>query len=633
MSTSVVSQNYLLSNVIDGEIMVQLNNNTELNKLLSTHNLTLKHTISKRFNIYLLEYDNSRTTNEAVIYSLKNEKSVINVQNNHILEMREINSTIPNDTLFTEQWSLFNTGQGGGTPGADIDVTKAWDYSTGGLTAHGDTIVIAIVDGGADLNNDDLDLWVNRNEIPDNEIDDDGNGYVDDYYGWNAYGHNGSLSPNLHAVHVAGIAGARGNNTTGISGVNWNTKTMFVAGDSRYESIVVEALSYVYVMREIYDQSNGLQGAFVVADNCSFGVDGAQPDEYPIWEAMYDSLGQLGVLNVAATANKDWDIDSIGDVPTAFTTDYMISVTNTTRRDYLYSSAGYGKTTIDLGAPGTTILSLGLNNAYRTSSGTSMATPHVSGAVALLLAAADSAFIASYKDNPGAKILEIKDHILNGTDFLPDLYDITVSNGRLNVYNSVLLLLNEPYLETNKDIFEKDILKDSTDEDTLVISNPGNGTIEYDIVIENQPDWLTLDSYSGVLNSGESHNIIMYYNSTGYDYGDYDCVIDLGSDIGNDKSIPVIMHVKTEVGINDISDARVMVSPNPFTDFVRFTIRNNIGPVSLKIYNSYGSVIMDKSTNSNEDIIWNNPDIAAGVYYYVINSSKGIVKRGKLVKK
>ncbi len=305
---------------ISGEVMVQLTNKAELPELLSNYNLTNKHLVSERFNIYLLKINNVRTSNASVINLLESNNSVVNVQNNHKLSLRDVEETLPDDSLFNLQWSLLNTGQAGGTPGADIDATSAWDISTGGLTALGDTIVVAIIDGGSDLNHEDLNFWKNHSEIPNNSIDDDTNGYVDDYHGWNAYNHNGTIPNHNHGVHVAGIDGAIGNNEIGVSGVNWNVRTLPIAGSSGNESTVVEALSYIYVVRERYDQTNGAEGAFVVADNCSFGVDKGQPENFPIWEAMYDSLGQLGILSMGATANRNWDIDSVGDVPTAFET-------------------------------------------------------------------------------------------------------------------------------------------------------------------------------------------------------------------------------------------------------------------------------------------------------------------------
>jgi len=147
----------------------------------------------------------------------------------------------------------------------------------------------------------------------------------------------------------------------------------------------------------------------------------------------------LGILSIGATANMNWDIDEVGDIPCAFETEYLISVTNTTKLDKLYASAGWGDTTIDLGAPGTQIRSLYVNNNVGIKSGTSMAAPHVTGSVALLFAIDDGKFIQAYKANPGAEALKLKQHILDGTDPLETLENKTVSGGRLNVFNSLNL--------------------------------------------------------------------------------------------------------------------------------------------------------------------------------------------------
>ncbi|HHL57371.1 MAG TPA: hypothetical protein ENJ14_00300, partial [Bacteroidetes bacterium] len=272
---------------IDGEVMVQLKNKQSIDKLVGAYDFFQNNkedvqVISERFHIYLLRFDGLKTTNRQVLSELRLHPEVINAQNNHFIELRDGDELIPDDTRFDEQWSMKNTGQNGGVPDADIDATDAWEITTGGLTVFGDTIVVAVVDGGAFLTHDDLDFWKNRNEIPGNGIDDDENGYVDDYDGWNAYQHNGNVpTTSSHGTHVSGIIGAIGNNDLGVAGVNWQVKILPVAASSTSESVVVEGLSYVYVVREQYDLSNGAEGAFVVADNCSFGVDHGQPENFP----------------------------------------------------------------------------------------------------------------------------------------------------------------------------------------------------------------------------------------------------------------------------------------------------------------------------------------------------------------
>lgn len=403
-------------------------------------NLRVKEPIVEYMNIWLYEFDNKRTDEQTALIEIRKHSSVSVAQFNHYVTDR---SVIPNDTRFSEQWSMNNTGQTGGTPDADIDAPEAWDLVTGGLTAAGDTVVVAVIDGGFYLNHLDLSFWKNWYEIPSNGIDDDGNGYIDDVNGWNAYNNNGNVTASgTHGTHVSGTAGALGNNNLGVAGVNWNVKIMAIQGSSGTEAVVLRAYGYALKQRRVYKQTNGVQGAFVVSTNSSFGVDYGQPANYPLWCAFYDSLGNAGILSACATANLNINVDVSGDIPTACPSDWMVSVTNTTNTDAKNSGAAYGLTTIDLGAPGTSILSSTTASNYGLSTGTSMATPHVAGAIAFMYSVAPLAWIQQYKLTPGPYSLQVKQKILQGVDPKPSMQNITVSGGRLNLYNSALLMQN-----------------------------------------------------------------------------------------------------------------------------------------------------------------------------------------------
>ena len=179
----------------------------------------------------------------------------------------------------------------------------------------------------------------------------------------------------------------------------------------------------------------------MVATNSSFGVNNADcsSGNYSLWNDMYDALGQYGILSCGATMNNNSNVDVTGDVPTGCESEYMISVTNTTRNDTKNSGAAYGATTIDLGAPGTQILSTYTGGGTSSLSGTSMASPHVAGSVGFLHASMSAGLASFFQSNPAEGGLLIKQLILNGTDLLPTLNGVTVSGGRLNLYNSALL--------------------------------------------------------------------------------------------------------------------------------------------------------------------------------------------------
>lgn len=396
--------------------------------------------LSQAANIWLLKYNPTNMDVETVLSQVTSHKDVLIAQHNHTNVV--LRTTTPNDTQFNSQWAHQNTGQSGGTSGADMDTPDAWDITTGGLTTQGDEIVVAIVDGGFQLNHPDLapNLWVNVDEIPGNGIDDDNNGYIDDINGWDAFGNDGTIPSDNHGTHVSGIAGARGDNSLGVSGINWDVKLMMIAGSSGNEATVVAAYGYVLDERTLYNTTNGLEGSFVVSTNASFGIDFGNAANFPLWCAMYDDLGMQGVISAVATANQNVNVDVVGDVPTTCTSAYMIGVTNTTDDDVRNNSAAFGSTSIDLGAPGTAILSTTLGGNFGNLTGTSMATPQVAGTVGLLVAAACDNFITNYKATPATYALDLKDAILDGVDSNTSLNGITVTGGRLNVYNAIMEL-------------------------------------------------------------------------------------------------------------------------------------------------------------------------------------------------
>lgn len=396
-----------------------------------------KQRLAQSMNLWLLSFDPEYlNTNDALLYAERHESVTIAQLNHANLSYR----STPNDSLFEEQWSLYNDGSNGGSGTADISAREAWDITTGGLTQLGEEIVVAVVDGGFDIDHEDLvdNIFTNEDEIPGNGVDDDNNGYIDDVHGWNAYSNTHLHPEDSHGTHVSGTIGAKGNNTTGVTGVNWDVKLLPVSGSSTIESTVVAAYGYVLDMRRLYNQTGGAFGAYIVASNSSFGKDNAQPEDFPLWCAMYDSLGYEGVLSVAATINSSVNVDEVGDVPTACSSDYLIAVTNTTSSDFIHVNAGYGPEHIDIAAPGTAIHSTINNNYYGDNWGTSMATPHVAGAVALMYSAICGKRLEAYQYQPADLALQVRqDLLVRGVDKLESLEGLIASEGRLNLYKAV----------------------------------------------------------------------------------------------------------------------------------------------------------------------------------------------------
>ena len=283
---------------------------------------------------------------------------------------RFLAATVPNDTRFSEVWGLHNTGQTGGTADADIDAPEAWDIGTGSRD-----VVVAVIDTGLDYNHPDLkhNCWKNPGEIAGNGIDDDNNGYVDDVYGIDPAGVDGSGSSDDtdpmdgygHGTHCAGTIGARGNNSLGVVGVNWDVQIMGLkffddAGGNGYDAFSIECIQYA-----IYQKVHGQN---VVAINASWGGYSAAGDPGPNEDALRDAIEvatNVGIVFCAAAGNGDGDADAEGDnndteihhYPSDFTLPGIISVAATDHDDALGSFSNFGPTSVDMGAPGVAILS------------------------------------------------------------------------------------------------------------------------------------------------------------------------------------------------------------------------------------------------------------------------------------
>lgn len=401
--------------------------------------------VSKLLNVWLLETDSLHE--QKALEWLYWQPEVRMAQFNFLVSERRsphpnifeegIFDIIPNDPFFSQQWQYVNTGANGGVPNADLDADMAWDITAGGLSSAGDTIVVAVIDGGIDLNHSDLvaNLWKNWGEIPNDYADNDGNGYVDDFRGWNVYAGNDNILgvSTGHGTPVSAIVGAKGNNNNGVAGINWNVKIMFVAGSGNQANILA-AYDYVWQARLRYNATNGQSGAFVVAANNSFGINYGQPSNAPLWCAAFDSLGAAGIVSVAATANIPVDVDEVGDLPTTCPSDFLLSVTSLTKSDAKAPNAAWGATHIDLGAYGQEVFTAAANNSYAAQSGTSFAAPQVAGAIGLLYSSPCPNLIALAKSNPAGAALWAKNLVQNSVIPNTTLQGTTLSGGRLNLW-------------------------------------------------------------------------------------------------------------------------------------------------------------------------------------------------------
>jgi len=634
----------------EGELMIQLNHKqysmqdavTALEEDYQHVALQQQKKLSRLMKIHLFSFDKDWDEHQ-LLEEIKKHPAVAEAQFNHRVKLRAAaEDTIPNDPYFEDLWGLHNTGQTGGMEDADIDAPEAWMHNQGGVTALGDTVVVAIVDGGVATQHEDLidNIWVNEGEIPDNGIDDDENGYIDDIYGWNAYSSSGSIPGNSHGTHVAGTVSARGGNETGVTGVNWYAKIMAVAASSGFESTVVEGYSYVLDMRTLYNETDGEEGAFVVSTNASFGVDQGDPDDYPLWGAIYDSLGQQGVLSAAATANASWNIDEVGDVPTAFESPYLLSVTNTNDQDQK-AFAGYGLNTIDLGAPGSSIYSTTPNDNYGYKTGTSMATPHVTGALAFLFSAADSAMMEAYKTAPDSIALMIKDYMMFNVDPLPALEGITVSGGRLNINNAVMAMDTLPFgpqLMVNQDSIEMLLMPAQSDTMSMVVSNAGGGTVNYTASVPDSILWIEVDDEPGTLYQGQIDSLELVINTEDLENGDYYGEVHVMSQ-QDTATVVVEITVGLDTG-DDITlesrDATLNAAPNPFKQEVRF---NLFVPrkmhTTLRVYDLSGKQVanlVDRNISGTHSVTWNGVSDAGnqlsdGVYIVRLANERDILTK------
>ena len=310
-----------------------------------------------------------------------------------------------NDTHYNELWAMENTGANGGLNDADIDASEAWDVQSGSRD-----VVVAVVDTGIDYTHDDLvdNMW-------------DGSAYGIPHHGYDFSGSNDDdpMAGHSHGTHVAGTIGASANNNLGVVGVANQVSLMALkvfsdSGDSAYDSDILEAMEFISDMID--------QGVNIVAINASYGGGGRSDT----MKDAIEELGTKGVIMCAAAGNDDNNNDNNPHYPSNYDLDNIIAVAATDNRDELASFSNYGVQSVDIAAPGVDILSSINGDGYDSWNGTSMATPHVVGAVALLAA-----------QDANTTVAQRVELILSNVDVISSLSNKVASGGRLNVYTAL----------------------------------------------------------------------------------------------------------------------------------------------------------------------------------------------------
>jgi hypothetical protein len=427
--------------LIPNEVIVRLQAGGDAQRLVdqmpANYEFQIERLLSAPTDIWLFKFNDQVVDVNQVIRDLKNLNAVFQTQVNTLVDLREA----PNDPLYGNQWHHQN-----------INSEEAWEITTGGTTATGDDIVICIIESANVMGHPDLvgNHWVNTAEVYDG-TDTDGNGYIDDVNGWNVNTNNDNIGTGGHGTSVAGMMGAVGNNGVGVAGANWNVKMMVVAGYAQpfTQANIVEAYTYPLVARQMWNDSDGAEGAFVVATNASWGVDFGNPDDYPIWCGFYDDLGQAGIINCGATTNLNVNVDNVGDVPTACASDYMVGVAATNINDT--STSGFGPNTINVAAPGLGIFTTN-NSGYGTTSGTSFASPLTAGVIGLMYSIPCESFMYLVKNDPQGAADIVMQALYDGVDQTPHLMERVITGGRINSKNAIDILMDAVCVVNDDDV-------------------------------------------------------------------------------------------------------------------------------------------------------------------------------------
>ena len=440
----------------ESELIITFNDDANMSSIASDMKKLFSNATTKEYSLIKAMHIKVPGVAADVIKSNLLEKApfknqIKTIENNYKFSLNEAT----NDTYYSKLWAVENTAQEvngeSGTKDADMDVKEAWDISKGSSD-----VIVAVLDTGVDYTHSDLtdNMWKGATHYGyDFAANDDGDN-DDDPMPEQPYDENG----HYHGTHVAGIIGAVGDNSTGVSGVAQSVQIMalkvFRPNGAGYSSDILEALDYI--------SSKIDEGVKVVAINASYGGSGGSNGDS--MDQAIQKLGDKGVVFIAAAGNDGKDIDSDPVYPASYSATNIIAVAASDQDDKLASFSNYGKNTVDVAAPGENILSTYPDNQYAYANGTSMATPEVTGVVSLLAAVA-----------PDSSVDDKIDAIKSSVDKKDDLTNKVATEGRVNSYSA---------LKT---------ITDSEDENSAPVANDDNSTTEYNTkvvidVLQNDSD-------------------------------------------------------------------------------------------------------------------------------------------------
>lgn len=336
------------------------------------------------------------------ISAIKNDPRVLYAEPDGVVQKTDM----PNDFYFGNMWGLNNANN------FDIDAPEAWSLWKGDSN-----FMIADIDTGIDYNHPDLmaNVWTNPGEIPGDGIDNDGNGYIDDVHGYNFCNNTGDpFDDHAHGTHTAGTIGAVSNNGIGVTGINWNCKIVALkfldASGSGYDSDIIRALDYCVKMN------------IKVSNNSYGGGDNLQS----VRDAIENAKNACGHVFVCAAGNSNNNNDIAPFFPSNYDNDNLISVAAIDSNGNKASFSSYGQNTVDIAAPGVSILSTYPQNRYAYFNGTSMATPHVCGVAALI-----------YSLHPNWTYQQVIRRVLATVKPVASMNGLCVTGGMVSAYNAL----------------------------------------------------------------------------------------------------------------------------------------------------------------------------------------------------